>query len=526
MKVIAPYMSCLLESSDETIDGVTPLDRAIAEGYSQIFITAKNGIFKYHILTPGANNKSRYVCLPVDEVPGITLPKVEPGVNFLPDGKIPMKIFDEVKEFFRQVIVKKGQKLEAMIWVLWNPTDGYHLHVPNQTVGHASANYDWASLPLGSVIVVDIHSHADFGAFFSGTDDRDDTDCIRYSGVIGHNDKTERTMKFRFTYFGRRMDVELKDLFEHKEVAPEIPGDWLDKVKTQTYGPYHGQIWQGGGYTPQNFRGGQYNVHNNGSTPPNPLGSKTFTGMSGPIHGVQRSLSHVVDVGTDSALNAENESAPGGAASKKSIKREMRRQAHLLKQEKRKSKDHRQDQHIPMLESSKARGTEGVSSESRFRRQDTGVAEVGNGPLTLEEMDELFQGIPDVGIRDAAKEIIKRSFGTIPPVNDEEAELTRQAEEYMDAMENKYKPVTSAATSEEEMEEFDSIAINHGVEVARAYQAVDLASPVLANTPELISRSIGSMFEYIPEDQRLGLFRQLADQLPDKAKDDLAMYGL
>jgi hypothetical protein len=154
------------------------------------------------------------------------------------------------------------------------------------------------------------------------------------------------------------------------------------------------------------------------------------------------------------------------------------------------------------------------------------VAEVGNGPLTLEEMDELFQGIPDVGIRDAAKEIIKRSFGTIPPVNDEEAELTRQAEEYMDAMENKYKPVTSAATSEEEMEEFDSIAINHGVEVARAYQAVDLASPVLANTPELISRSIGSMFEYIPEDQRLGLFRQLADQLPDKAKDDLAMYGL
>ena len=110
MKILAPYISCVLDITDETLDGVSPLEQAVALGYSQIFIPCTKGYMKYHILRPGKNGKRRYISLPVDKVPGLVLADIQPAVEFLPAGKIPMDLFEVVKGFFRQVIQKKAEK--------------------------------------------------------------------------------------------------------------------------------------------------------------------------------------------------------------------------------------------------------------------------------------------------------------------------------------------------------------------------------------------------------------------------------
>jgi PRTRC genetic system protein A len=191
-------------------------DAAVAAGYQEIYILTASGIIKHQSLRPGKDGKQRFIRVPVKGIPGAQVPKlkvVHPQINFLPDGKIPIRLLSEVKAFFKKVIEKRGTAVEAMIWIMWNQEAGYHLLVPNQKVSHASATYDWSCVPAGSSIIVDIHSHADFSAFFSGTDNADDKGSIRYSGVIGHNNTDKQDMVWRFNCQPSPIEVKFEDLF-------------------------------------------------------------------------------------------------------------------------------------------------------------------------------------------------------------------------------------------------------------------------------------------------------------------------
>jgi PRTRC genetic system protein A len=232
------------------------VDAAIAEGYKQIYIITSKGTFKHHIL----RGTGRFVRVKVDSIPGYVESTVNEGMNFLPAGKIPHELYKQVLAFFLKVMEVNTSEVEAMIHVLYNPERGYHLGVPPQTISKASVTYDWNYIPAGTSIIVDIHSHNTMGAFFSGTDNRDDSNNISFSGVFGHLKNPTPMTVWRFNYMEKKYEAKIDDIFE-APVAPEveIPSEWMDQVKVTA--PYQ---YQGGFSNPGNV--GRGVGHNTGQS--------------------------------------------------------------------------------------------------------------------------------------------------------------------------------------------------------------------------------------------------------------------
>lgn len=228
MKILSPYISCVVNAplGEGEPDA---LDNAIKQGYSQIYVVSPDGVIKHHRLSCG----KRYVQVKVDSIPGLNQTStLKEEINFLPSGKIPYELFQKVVCFFKEVIKAGNASLEAMIWILWSPEKGYYLHVPEQKVSGARAVYDWDGLPEGASIIVDIHSHgASIGAGFSGTDNKDDDNSIRFSGVVGRINQDSYEHVWRFSYLGRRFTVQIDDIFNiPKEASFEIPKEWMEMV--------------------------------------------------------------------------------------------------------------------------------------------------------------------------------------------------------------------------------------------------------------------------------------------------------
>ena len=103
--------------------------------------------------------------------------------------KIPAELLAEIRALFAHVFEK--HKAEAMVLLtVHDDTGEWDYIVPSQTVSHTSVDYDYAatSIPVGQSIVGTIHSHCDFSAFHSGTDE---TDAAKHDGIhmtMGHVD--------------------------------------------------------------------------------------------------------------------------------------------------------------------------------------------------------------------------------------------------------------------------------------------------------------------------------------------------
>lgn len=75
-------------------------------------------------------------------------------------------------------------------------------------------------------------SHGTMNCFFSGTDDGDDRNSIRYSGVFGLLQNPTAATVWRFNYLDRKIAAKLDDIFEAPLlVADPVPTDWMLKVK-------------------------------------------------------------------------------------------------------------------------------------------------------------------------------------------------------------------------------------------------------------------------------------------------------
>ncbi len=235
MHILAPHISCICNTSE--------MQEAVNQGYKEIYIMTLNGCFKHHIL----RGENRFVRTKVTSIPGYTEPKIEEGMNFLPAGKIPYALYEQVLAFFKKVMEVKTAELEAMIHILYNPEQGYHLGVPPQTISKASVSYDWNYVPAGTSIIVDIHSHNTMNAFFSSTDNRDDGGNISFSGVFGKLKDREPETCWRFNYYAKKYEASVEDLFDAPvRPAVEIPEEWINNVNVQTYvsnykGGYSGQ---------------------------------------------------------------------------------------------------------------------------------------------------------------------------------------------------------------------------------------------------------------------------------------------
>lgn len=230
MQVIIPHFSCLVNPHE--------FEAALKEGYSEVFVNSVDSYYKHVKLSNGRHARIKVKSLPV--IPGLKEEShiVEESLNFLPAGKIPYDYFEQLSSFFRQVMKLKKAEYEAHAWILWSKEKGYFISVPKQSVSKASVSfsYDDDSLPPGSVIVVDLHSHNTMGAFYSSTDNNNDKSGIYYSGVIGKITDKDFEYVIRFNLYEDKMECKLEDIFEMpEEKVAKVPQEWMDKIEVKSF---------------------------------------------------------------------------------------------------------------------------------------------------------------------------------------------------------------------------------------------------------------------------------------------------
>lgn len=256
-RTLMPYMSALVYSDFDHEKVEKAITDAHAAGHPDVFVVSHSGFLKCSKLRGG-----RYVRAFVDTIPNVPglddLPELRESIDgFLPAGPIPGAFYSAVESLFKEVMAHYGSAVEAMVMILWSQEKGYHIFVPPQTVAGASVDFRWDSVPSDCITVVDIHSHNTMGAFFSGTDDRDDATGVRVSGVIGRLNDAKPANIWRFSYLTTKFKLDIADVFDFDaaSVQVDVPADWKEKIKLRqstyalgtTYaGSYSGTYGLGG----------------------------------------------------------------------------------------------------------------------------------------------------------------------------------------------------------------------------------------------------------------------------------------
>lgn len=167
--------------------------------------------------------------------------KLEPGFKLLAP-KIPGNLIAQILKFFRHFTtdLKMDKVTEAMAHVYWDSRNQeYFVNIPDQEVSGAAVHFNFSLDPTrcreeGVYKVLDIHSHNTMGSFFSGTDDRDETNWNQFFGVIGNIEATSHTWKFRFGIKGNFKDIQVEDIIDlssFSEEGADYPDWWTDRVR-------------------------------------------------------------------------------------------------------------------------------------------------------------------------------------------------------------------------------------------------------------------------------------------------------
>jgi PRTRC genetic system protein A len=183
------------------------------------------------------------------EIPGLESNLVEGWDLNVP--KIPASLLGTTVAFFRKVYSKHSS--EVFLQFYYDTEDNeYIIHCPKQTVSAASVRYENDDLFVeeNKILVFEIHSHGNMGAFFSGTDDRDEK-ADRFYGVIGNVNNYFPDLKLSIIVGGKRSDIEVDDLFNLDEEmyhAETFPKDWIERIKSGSVFQYQGghEMWNEG----------------------------------------------------------------------------------------------------------------------------------------------------------------------------------------------------------------------------------------------------------------------------------------
>lgn len=158
------------------------------------------------------------------------------GFTMTLENKIPYNMLLQIVAFFRRVFIEKNGA-EAVVQIFYNPEEKeFYLHIGEQGVSGGGATMDRdAKLEVDHVLVADFHSHNSMGAFFSGTDNRDEKEARVY-GVMGKFQNQWPEMKFRAgTGNGDWLELSPFDVFETPDVGVvEVPDEWMKKVNTHS----------------------------------------------------------------------------------------------------------------------------------------------------------------------------------------------------------------------------------------------------------------------------------------------------
>lgn len=87
--------------------------------------------------------------------------------------------------------------------IIWNEANGYRIATV-ETIGASSShlNYERPKMDSNEHLIIDCHSHAHHGAFFSGTDNQDDAYCVKLAYVVGNCGESVQSTKMRLCIKG------------------------------------------------------------------------------------------------------------------------------------------------------------------------------------------------------------------------------------------------------------------------------------------------------------------------------------
>ena len=177
------------------------------------YIVAGNGCF-FHKETAGGVIEG---LVPVKNIPLLKDFDVDFSVQCkLP--KIPAPLVYKIKKFFEKVVDK--YTAEANVILYFNSeTNDYKIHVPEQIVSRSSVRYRKEALShtenMGEYLCVGtIHSHANFDAFHSNTDESDEAFFDGLHCTFGNNDKSRFSIASSVVRNGLRRRVEPSDFLE------------------------------------------------------------------------------------------------------------------------------------------------------------------------------------------------------------------------------------------------------------------------------------------------------------------------
>lgn len=168
----------------------------------------------------------------VKELPG--LEKIK-ETTYTASFKIPLNLLKQVGNFFSEVY--KKHKSESVVILFYNYQKSlWHVAVPEQTVSGASVDYKSITEgPEGCDRIGTIHSHANFGAFHSGTDDNDEKSFDGLHITIGDVDKDEKSYSARVMCSAKEYKLDIINILTSQPYPLEVPKTWIKNVKERVY---------------------------------------------------------------------------------------------------------------------------------------------------------------------------------------------------------------------------------------------------------------------------------------------------
>lgn len=158
---------------------------------------------------------------PAKEVKGVE--KVEVGFK-LNIPKIPFKLLLQAVSFFRDVCDEFAND-EAMLQYWYDTETGeFFAKCLEQTTNKVHVTFvrdEELETNPRYILVMDIHSHNNMQAFFSGTDDASEQQTRTY-GVVGRLDLPIPEIKFRYSVEGTFVEVQMHDLFEMPTITRKV----------------------------------------------------------------------------------------------------------------------------------------------------------------------------------------------------------------------------------------------------------------------------------------------------------------
>lgn len=157
------------------------------------YIFASNGVFIE------AESPLIAARIPVADCDIRGLAPIEPKIS-LTYGSIPQRFFDLALDLFLS-------DKETEQYVAITGKAGYQFYIPVQDKSAGSVVYE-----VGKSVVLEIHSHGHMGAFFSGTDNKDETGLKLY-GVVGQLAATP-IVKLRIGVYGYFRELFWNEVFD------------------------------------------------------------------------------------------------------------------------------------------------------------------------------------------------------------------------------------------------------------------------------------------------------------------------